>query len=81
MTIPVEFDETVSRWAGGASGMEVKAASVHAALIQVAKAYPAFHMFNCDGELRGILRIQCNGESVTVADPLAEGDTLRLSVG
>ena len=45
MTIPVEFDETVSRWAGGTTGMEVNATSVHGALIQVAKAYPAFHMF------------------------------------
>lgn len=81
MTIPVEFDETVSRWAAGAAGMEVQATSVHAALIQVAKAYPAFHMFNCDGELRGILKLHRNGAPAAVADPLAEGDTLRLSVG
>ncbi len=81
MTIPVEFDETVSRWAGGVSGMEVNATSVHGALIQVAKAYPAFHMFNCDGELRGILKLHRSGQPATVADQLVEGDTLRLSVG
>ena len=81
MTIPIEFDERLSQIAGGATGLEVNATSVHGALIQVAKAYPAFRMFNCDGELRSILRLHRNGEPAQVADPLAEGDTLRLSLG
>ena len=81
MTVPVEFDERLTQVAGGASGLEVSASSVHGALVQVAKSFPAFRMFNCDGELRSILRIQRNGLPAAVADPLADGDHLRLSLG
>ena len=81
MTIPVEFDERLSQIAGGAAGLDVSATSVHGALIQVAKAYPAFRMFNCDGELRSILRVSRNGQPAQVADHLGDGDRLRLAFG
>ncbi len=68
MIIPIEFDERLSHMAGGASGLDVSATSVHRALIQVAKAYPTFRMFNCDGELRSILRIARNGFAPTNAE-------------
>ena len=80
MAIYVEFDEKVSQLAGGAAGTEVNARTIHEALIQVARAYPSLHMFNCDGELRGILRVWRNGQPATVTEALEEGDTLRLSV-
>lgn len=81
MAITVEFNEKVSRMIGGAEGMAVDAVSVHGALIQVARTYPALHMFNCEGELRSILKVQKNGESATVRDELSDGDTLRLYMG
>ncbi len=81
MTIPIEFDDRLTEIAGGATGLEVSAASVHGALIQVAKAHPAFRMFNCDGELRSILRVARNGAPAAIGDALAEGDTLKLSLG
>lgn len=81
MAIKVEFDENVRRKIGGAEGMAVEAASVHGALIQVARTYPALHMFNCEGELRSILKVQKNGQPATVRDDLADGDTLRLYMG
>ncbi len=81
MTIPIEFDDRLTQIAGGATGLTVNAASVHGALVQVAKAYPAFRMFNCDGALRSILRVHRSGAPAQVGDALAEGDTLRLSLG
>ena len=81
MAIKVEFDENVSQKIGGAEGMAVDALSVHGALIQIARTYPALHMFNCDGELRSILKVQKNGQPATVHDELKDGDFLRLLIG
>jgi hypothetical protein len=81
MSIPVAFDAKVTEWAGGVSGMDVSAPTVQEALFQVARAYPAFRMFNCDAELRSILKVQHNGAPADFAAPLADGDTLTLSVG
>jgi len=81
MTIPIEFDARLTEIAGGTPGLSVSATNVHGALIQVAKAHPAFRMFNCDGELRSILRVHRNGAPAFVGDALAEGDALRLSLG
>jgi len=81
--VRVEFDETVSRLAGGATGLDaVTAATVHAALIQIARTYPRIHLFNCDGDLRGILRVYRNGQPVASVrtEPLDDGDVLRLAV-
>ena len=38
--------------------MAVDAVSVHGALVQIARTYPSLHMFNCEGELRSILKVQ-----------------------
>ena len=80
-TIPIESDDRLTELAGGATGLEVNATSVHGALIQVAKAHPKFRMFNCDGELRSILRVHCKGAPAAIGDTLAKGDALRLSLG
>ncbi len=61
--------------------MEVTGRTVHQALFQVARTYPALHMFNCDGELRSILKAVKNGEPATVTDALQDGDILLLSIG
>ena len=81
MTIPIEFDDRLTEMADGTAGLTVSATSVHGALIQVAKAHPKFRMFNCDGELRSILRVHRNGTPAAIGDALAEGDSLRLSLG
>ncbi len=81
MSIPVTFDAKVTEWAKGETSMVVTAPTVKEALFQVAKAYPAFRMFNCDAELRSILQVKHNGAPADLAAPLAEGDTLELSVG
>lgn len=46
---------------------------------QVAQAYPAFRMFNCDGELRSILRLRRNGAPAQVGGALAEGEESPLA--
>jgi len=80
MTVRVDFDERLAEKAG-APGLDVNATTIHTALFAVAKAYPVFHMFNCDGELRGILKVQRNGQPAHVSETLAEGDHLLLYLG
>lgn len=78
----VEFDAKVSQLAGGAPGAEVKtAALVRDVLYEVAKAFPSLHLFNCEGEIRAIMRVRRNNQPAALTEPLAETDTLRLGVG
>lgn len=80
----IEFDAKVSQIAGGAGGMEVTApaaSTVQAALFQVAQAFPALHLFNCEGEMRSILRVKKNDQPAALTDTITETDTLRLGVG
>lgn len=87
MTIHVEFDGKVSQLAKGATGMDVTAAgdalTVHAALLQVARYHPGLHLFNCDGEMRGALKVKRDpdGPPIAVRETLADGDRLWLVVG
>ena len=81
MTVTVDFDDALRAKLGGPQALELSATTVHGALIQVAQAYPALHMFNCEGELRSILKIRKNELPVTVKDALADGDTLLLYMG
>jgi len=84
MTVNVEFDEKVAKLAGGgAAGMSVQdptALTVQTALMQVGRTYPSLHLFNCEGELRSSIKLTRNGQPVTVTDPLADGDTLRMAI-
>lgn len=81
MAIHVEFDPRVSELTGGAAGIDVSGNTVQEALFQVSKAYPALRMFNCEGELRSILKVARNTAPAPLADPVQDGETLRLSVG
>ena len=81
MAVRVEFNEALRQRLGGAAGVTVEAATVHAALIAVATAYPALHLFNCDGDLRGTLKVRRGGELIPVSDPLPEGDQIELGLG
>ena len=81
MAIKVEFTDKLRQWVGEMQDMEVSAQTVHQALFAVARAYPALHMFNCEGELRSILRFEKNGQPAQVTDPLEDGDTVQLTVG
>ena len=78
MATRVEFDAKVSQLAGGASEIRVTGQTVGDALIQVARAFPSLHLFNCEGELRRIIRVQRNGQPTTLAEVLQEDDILRL---
>jgi hypothetical protein len=82
MTIRVHFDAALSRMAGGASEAQVTGQTVRDALFQVARAFPALHLFNCEGELRRIVRVLhgSDGRPAALADVLTDGDTLRLTV-
>jgi len=80
MTVRVDFDDRL-REKSGVAGLDVTATTIHGALFEIAKAYPVFHMFNCDGELRGILKVERNGQPAVVSETLAEGDHLRLYLG
>lgn len=80
MAIRVQFDGKISSLAGGASETEVAGGTVREALFQVARAFPALHLFNCEGELRRIIRVRRNGEPAELTDAVQDGDTLRLSV-
>ncbi len=81
MAIKVEFSDALRQWVGEMTDMETSAQTVHQALFAVARAYPALHMFNCEGELRSILRFRKNGEPAKVTDALVDGDTVQLTVG
>ena len=81
MAVRVEFNEALRQKLGGAEGLDVAAVTVHAALIEVAKMYPALHMFNCDGELRGTLKAKRGGAPVPVSETLADGDRIELAMG
>ena len=50
MAVKVEFSDKLREWVGAMEDMEVSAATVHQALFAVARAYPALHMFNCEGD-------------------------------
>ena len=81
MAIKVEFSDKLRQWIGDTQDLEVSAETVHQALFQVARAYPSLHMFNCEGELRSILRFTRNGHPAKVTDALHDGDTVQLTVG
>ncbi len=81
MAIHVSFDEKVQSLAGGAAGVDVAGATVQTALFQVARQYPGLHMFNCEGEMRSVLKVERNGEKAELSEPVADGDRLRLYVG
>ncbi len=82
MAITIRFDEKLRERLGGAEGTDVPGVgTVHAALLHVGKAYPALHMFNCDGELRGTLKVRRGGEVVAVTEPVRDGETLDLGMG
>ena len=81
MAVKVEFSDKLREWVGAMEDMEVSASTVHQALFAVARAYPALHMFNCEGELRSILKFTRNGQPAKVADPLTDGDTVQLTAG
>lgn len=81
MPIQVQFDEKIHQRVGAPEAMEMTAQTVQHALYQVAAAYPGLHMFNCEGQLRSILRFAKNGLPATLTEPLADGDTVQLSMG
>lgn len=81
MAVNIEFDGRVRELAGGADGLEVTAPTVREALYQVARSYPSLRLFNCEGELRSIIKLQRNGTPTTLADTVQDGDAVRLSVG
>ena len=81
MAIHVQFDEKLSRLAGGSTETEASGRTVRDALIQVARAFPALHLFNCEGELRGIVRVRRNGQPAPLSEAVEDGDTLLLTVG
>ena len=81
MAVKVEFSDKLREWVGAMEDMEVSAGTVHQALFAVARVYPALHMFNCEGELRSILRFTKNGQPAKVTDALTDGDTVQISVG
>lgn len=81
MAITVKFDDKVRERVGGAGELECQGATVREALYQVSKTYPVLHMFNCDGELRGVLKIRCGGEPVEMSDAVEDGGVLELGIG
>lgn len=81
MQVTVTFDSKLSQKIGSKSVVQVTAATVHEALFEVAVLYPALHLFNCDGELRSILRFAKNGTAVAVTEAVLDGDIIGLSIG
>lgn len=82
MAILIQLDEKLSRMAGGAAETEVAAQTktVREALLLAARAFPSLHLFNCEGELRGIVRVRRNDAPADLSEPLADSDTLLLHV-
>ncbi len=81
MAIKVQLDEKLSRMAGGATETELAAQkTVREALLLAARAFPSLHLFNCEGELRGIVRVRRNDAPADLSESLEDGDTLLLHV-
>lgn len=80
MPVTIEFDETIGRLAGGATELQVDGKSVQDVLVQVARQYASLRLFNCEGEMRSIVRVTRDGAPVALADAVADGDRLRLAV-
>lgn len=81
MAITVKFDDKVRERVGGAEGLECQGATVREALFQVSKTYPALHMFNCDGDLRGTLHVTRDGQPAAMDDAVEDGGALELGIG
>lgn len=80
MAITVRFDDKV-RERVGAEELECSGATVREALFQVSKTYPVLHMFNCDGDLRGTLKVSRGGEPAAMTDTVEDGGVLELGIG
>ena len=74
MAIRVEFDEAVSRPAGGAAGIDVEGAAT------VLGASPSLYTFNCYGEVRSALRVTKDEQLIAMTTAVRDRDRIRLSV-
>jgi len=69
----------------GVDSVEVDAATVQDAVIALAKAHRPVgaRIFNCEGELRSVVKVEVNGEatpaSAATRTVLKDGDVVRLS--
>lgn len=81
MSIQVEFDSKVQEKTGGAAGKDVTASTVREALYQVAAAYPALRLFNCEGEMRSVFHIRQGDTPTTLDSSLNDGDAVLLALG
>ena len=73
------------RGLAGVESVEVDAGTVQDAVIALAKAHRPVgaRIFNCEGELRNVVKVEVNGESTPASaatrTTLKDGDVVRLS--
>lgn len=80
MAVTVQLDPALSSMTGGATTLTVEGSTVREAMVQVARTFPSLRLINCEGEMRGIMKVLRNGSRADLAEPLHDGDTLLLTV-
>ncbi len=82
MAVHIEFDPSMARLAGGLEPMEAEPAAVQQVLTQVARRYPPLQtrLFNCEGEMRNVVKVRLNGQPTQPAALVKDGDTLLLTL-
>lgn len=85
MPLTIELNPRLAELAGGVATLQVEAETVKDAVVALAKVQRGIgaRVFNCEGELRSVLKIQVNGQPVP-ADrasdtAVSDGDTIQLA--
>ena len=87
MAVAIELNPRLAEMVGGAESLSVDAATVKDAVIALARIHRGIgaRVFNCEGELRSVLKIEVNGQPVPAdqagSAAVSHGDTIRLSLG
>ncbi len=82
MAVRIQFDPSMARLATGLEELEVPPGTIKEALVAVARRFPLLQsrLFNCEGEMRTIVRLRRNGEPADAAGQVSDGDTLLLTL-
>lgn len=85
MAVAIELNSKLADLAGGVEKLEVEAATLQDAVVALAKLHRPIgaRIFNCEGSLRSIVRVEVNGEAVRTEDAssvkLSDGDVVRIA--
>ncbi|MDQ2730868.1 MAG: MoaD/ThiS family protein [Armatimonadota bacterium] len=85
MVVTIELNPKLAEMAGGVEKLEVEAATLQDAVIALAKLHRPIgaRIFNCEGSLRSIVRVEINGEAARTDNArniqLTSGDVVSIA--